>query len=361
MFHSFADLTAHLREFHKKVHQRLTVALNRQLMTLLDELEKFAYKFTADVKTGTLAECLEAVRRLKGWYPEKLRTKDYLRYRDMEWEKDEIRSLYGLSLNQMYARERAAAVARKDREDMDRPNAAPKGGIALPDYIANKSPEELTDEDAFIIARNQMIQACLGGSMDAAQKIVDRFQRFMQSDLKVKWEQVRILDRFFLSDFLPAVQKQLRMNDPLPKILAEVESWGNELSGSETRKANIERIKEICQKGRIDAKAIFRETLKVVAPEIKEVAERSLEGIRAGVARLPQPVAQPGMDDAVKKAKRRGKWKKPNPEKAEQIFEKAMRKSPGIMEIPAVPPLEGEQERGEELSEAGEEEAGNAW
>lgn len=356
MIHSFGELLTHLRVFHKKIHKRLTHALNKQLMGLLDEVAAFSYKFNEEVVTTSIQQCLETVRKFKSFNPDRLHAKEYQFYMQMGWDRKEVGYLYGLSKDQLYSKLRGAGNLSADEK-------AEKGtmDLQIPKYIREKSPEELTDEDGYVIARIQIIQACVGGSLEASKQLLDRFQRFMQSDLKVKWEQVKIMDNFYLSHFLPAIQKNLRMNDPLPRILAEcAEMEKNRLSAGE----NIARIKEICHKGRIDAKSIFRDTLQQVAPEIREVAERATAiDMRKMAARLPDTeISQPGMDRAVEKAKRRGKWKKPNPVKAEQIFEKAMKKSKGVMDLP--PPLESEPTPEEESDETGrvpEAETGINW
>lgn len=354
MINSYQELITHFRVYHKKVHKRLTHALNKQLMGLVDQVEQFSYRFSDENVPPTVQACLEVLRKAKSFNPDRLNRKDLAFYLEIGWDKKEIATLYGLSQHQLYTKVRLAigmtAAERRDR--------AGKAGseIRIPDYILKKDPEDLTDEDAFVVARIQMIQASLGGNIEASQKIVDRFQRFIQGDLKTKWEQVKILDNFFLSHLLPALQKHIRMNDPLPRILAECrEMEHNGLSAKE----NLARIKQICQKGRIDAKSIFRDVLKEVVPEIQEVVEGAVRVDLRRKDTVPDTeVAQPGMDKAIVKAKRRGKWKKPNPEKAERIFEKAMRKSPGIMEIPADPPPEPKQEAAEESSQPGPEEAG---
>lgn len=339
MIQSFDELVTHLRVFHKKIHKRLTHQLNKQLMLLLDEVEKFSYKFNDEVAPASLQTCLETVCKLKRFIPDLLQAAQMQAYLEMGWDKKEIAWLYGLSSKwQMYSKMRVAS--RAERREKGEAGAI---DLQIPQYIREKSPEELTDEDGYVIARIQILQACLGGNLEASKQLLDRFQRFMQSDLKVKWEQVKILDNFFLSHFLPAIQKHLRMNDPTPKILAECSEMINVTPPS--MRERVERIKEICQRGRIDAKAIFRDTLQEVAPEIREVAERatSLDMRRATTTVPDMEVSQPGMDRAIEKAKHRGKWKKPNPSKAEQIFEKAMKKSKGVMELPpaeAEPPTE---------------------
>jgi hypothetical protein len=330
MIQSFTELVTHLRVFHKKVHQRLTHQLNKQLMLLLDEVEKFSYKFNDEVAPASLQTCLETVCKLKRFSPDRLQAKEMQAYLDMSWDKKEIAWLYGLSSKwQMYSKMRVASRAE----------GAEKGeagaiDLQIPKYIRDKGPEELTDEDAFVIARIHLVKASIAGNLEASKNLIDRFQKFVQSDLKVKWEQVKIMDNFFLSHFLPAVQKQIRMNDPLPKILTECSEMIDVTPAS--MRERVSRIKEICQKGRIDAKAIFRDVLQEVAPEIREVADRTtgidMRSLGTGPPRTE--VSQPGMDKAIEKAKHRGKWKKPNPDKAEQIFEKAMKKSKGVMELP---------------------------
>lgn len=342
MTRPFDQLVDRLRSFHKKVHGRLTGMLNKEFMGLLDALQVFSNKVNSDVDRTSLKGCLEAVGRIKSFHPYSLLPQHLAAYLEIGWESNEVAHLYGIATNHMYSRIRVmkrkmedGKIGKKATEEKE-----PEPFFQLPEYLKDKPPEELTEEDTMVIARIQIAKACMGGSLEASKQVLDRFQRFMQSDLKTKWEQVKILDNFFLSEFLPAVQRHLKINDPAPKILAELEEWGNELMGSETRMANIQRIRDICLRGRIDAKIIFRETLKEVAPEIREIAQKSLESLPGRPVKPARAILdQPEMDSAVRKAKRRGKWQKKEDLGADQ----AETGDPvGVMEIPAPPALEVE-------------------
>ena len=340
----FDEIIDRLRTFHKKVHTRLLQIQNSEFMHLLDALQGFSHKVADDLDRTSMKSCLEAVGKLKSFRPHRLGTREMAAYLDLGWDKTEVATLYGLSGSQMYSKDQATKKDLKNGKFEKRViGEGPEGGPVLPDYLKEKKPEELTDEDTYIIARIQMVHASLGGNLDASQKLLNQFKGFMQSDLKIKWEQVKILDNFFLSHFLPAVQKNMKMNDVLPRILAEL----NEIDsgGGLSMGENLQRIKEICQKGRIDAKSIFRDVLKEVAPEIREVAVRALE---ATSGRVPAPrmmtIPQPGMDEAVSKAKRRGKWKK------RTDFIKGLQKEEkptGVMDLQEPIPMEEKSGSGE--------------
>ncbi|OGP46227.1 MAG: hypothetical protein A3K30_03915 [Deltaproteobacteria bacterium RBG_13_51_10] len=352
----FDEIIDRLRSFQKKVHTRLQRIHNSELMHLIDALQGFSHKVANDLDRTSMKSCLEAVGRLKSFRPHRLGTQEMAAYLDLGWDKTEIATLYSLSSTQMYTKHQATMRDAKDGKfEKKLIGGGPEGGPVLPDYLKEKKPEELTDEDTYVIARIQMVHASLNGNLEASQKLLNQFKGFMQSDLKVKWEQVKILDNFFLSQFLPNIQKHIKINDPLPRILAEL----NEIEANNGFCAgeSLQRIREICWKGRIDAKTLFRDTLKEVAPEIREVATRALE---TASGRVPAPQAmtmpQPRMDEAVSKAKHRGKWKK----KTGLIKGLQKEKEPtGVMELQEPTPLE--EERGSTEISGAETKAGLEW
>lgn len=132
----------------------------------------------------------------------------------------------------------------------------------LPESIRGKTPEEITDEEGAQIGKIALIRRVLEtNDIDAASKLVTIFNQTVKTESLRKWQQVKILDEFYMSKLLPALQK-------------EFSSAGINL----------------------DVKIIVKKILGDLSEEMRGKVQEAVE-ISA-------------MDDLVAKAKRRGKFVK---------------------------------------------------
>lgn len=253
-----ATVLKELKDFYPLIEPRILLAHRRKMDRIFKDFDQAVGAYLQKFERTDIKSCLAAVQQVKQFLPHHLDS-EVIAFFKRIFTVGEIASLFGCTEDNINNRYRAQ-VKREEKADEERSNAL--GIPNLPESMRGKAAEDITDEEAAQIAKIVLIRRVLeNNDLDAASKLVNMFNQTVKTESLRKWQQVKLLDEFYMSKLLPALQKEFS-------------------------NAGIN----------LDVKIIVKKILSDLSDEMRGKVKEAVESSE--------------LDDLVMKAKRRGKFVK---------------------------------------------------
>lgn len=204
----------------EKISPRLTRELNKINNQLLNKLRTVLESFTEETHQFNLDKALEKIRMHLNLHIDRLTGEHILNLLDMGFHYSHIGTLYNASI-----------TALKNRVEKTQRHP-PKPLVTLPDFLYGKDFREFTEEDRYQLAQWVLHQKMLAGddkvAVDSAGKILSDHHQFVKEGILDTWQQIKIIDEFYMTKFFPLFEKRLRgsgvnVNEIFDNILGEMQ------------------------------------------------------------------------------------------------------------------------------------------
>lgn len=253
-----ATVLKELKDFYPEIETRILLNHRRKMERIFKDFDLAIAGYLRKFDKADVKSCLSAIQETKQLQPHNLDS-EAIRHFNQIFTQEEIASLFGCSRDNINMRWRNF-LKREEKAEEARSRAL--GIPSLPASMKGKAPEDITDEEAAQIAKIVLIRRVLeNNDLDAASKLVGMFNQTVKSESLRKWQQVKILDEFYMSRLMPAMQKEFTT-------------------------ANIN----------VDVKIIVKKILSDLSEEMR--------------GKVKEAVESSALDELVTKAKKRGKFVK---------------------------------------------------
>lgn len=254
-----ATVLKELKDFYPEIESRILLNQRRKLERIIRDFEVAVGGYLQKFERTDVKSCLAAVQQYKQFLPHHLESECIGHFKRI-FTIPEIATLFGCTDDNIQNRWRAQ-VKREEKAEEERSRAL--GIPNLPASMKGKAAEDITDEEAAQVAKIILIRRVVeNNDLDAATKLIGIFNQSVKSESLRKWQQIKIMDEFYMSKFMPAVQKEFA-------------------------KAEIN----------LDVKIIIKGILKELSEEMKGKVQEAIS-------------ESSELDALVSKAKRRGKFVK---------------------------------------------------
>jgi hypothetical protein len=250
-----ATVLKELKDFYPEIEPRILLNHRRKLDRIFKDFDLAVGSYVQKFERTDTKSCLAAVQQAKQLLPHHLENEAIKHFRVI-FTMAEMAALFNCTVDNINNRQRLQ-IAREEKADDERCRAL--GIPNLPESMKGKAPEDITDEEAAQIAKIVLIrQVVEKNDLDAASKLVGIFNQTVKTESLRKWQQIKLLDEFYMSKLLPALQKEFS-----------------------TAGINL------------DVKIIVKKILGDLSEEMR--------------GKVKEAVENPELDELVKKAKKRGK------------------------------------------------------
>jgi hypothetical protein len=197
-------LVKELKDFYKEFEPRILLAHRRKMERIFRDFEVALNLSITTNDSSTMKGCLETLSALKNLGTHKLDNDCIMGLRGL-FTADELATLYKCDRRNIHQRI-ATQAAREEKNKKISESSFP-----MPDFLEGKAPEDITDEEAAMVAKLIMIKKVIEDhDIDAAQKLIGNFNQSMRGESLKKWHQLNRLLGFFMEDFIPALKKDLQ-------------------------------------------------------------------------------------------------------------------------------------------------------